>query len=98
MPGYTLLPTTAPQSQDQLTRRQLPRVVTAGFYLVRRSVLYDLGAEVAALNRTEILLIALTIAGVLVEHVRVSCLYLCLHNSVPTTANQHIYSCTRTKY
>ena len=52
-------------------------------YLISRAVLYDLRAEVGALNGTQILLVGLAVTGVLVQHVRGPRLDLRFNNGRP---------------
>ena len=56
--------------------------VTDG-HLVLAAVLNDLGTQVAALDGAQVLLVALAVAGVLVEHVGHARLYLRLDDAVP---------------
>ena len=59
-------------------------------YLVRWGVLDDLGAEVGALDGAEILLIALPVAGVLVEDVGRSSLNLGVDDGGPQSLGFHL--------
>lgn len=45
-------------------------------HLLSACVLHNLSAEVAGLDGAQVLLVALTIAGILVQHVRCACLGL----------------------
>ena len=52
-------------------------------HLVLTAVFHDLGTQVAAFDRTKVLLVAFAITMILVQHVRRSCLYLRFDNRVP---------------
>ena len=58
--------------------------------LVRSGVLHDLGTEVGALDGAEVLLVALPVAGVLVEHVGGPGLNLALDDAVPQLLGLHL--------
>ena len=51
--------------------------------LIFARVLENLSAEIAALDRAKVLLVALSIAGVFEKQVRSSCLNLCVNNLIP---------------
>merc|ERR1719234_1807752 len=55
----------------------------ADSYLIRSRVLYDFCAKVGTLDGPQVLLVALSVARVLVEHVGSSCLNLRLNNGIP---------------
>ena len=52
-------------------------------YLIRWTVLDNLCAQVAALDGSQVLLITLPVASILIQHVWVSCFSLCLNDGVP---------------
>lgn len=52
-------------------------------YLILTGVLYDLCAQITAFDGAQILLVALTVAGVLVKHIRRTSLSLRLNDSMP---------------
>mmetsp|Transcript_43278 Transcript_43278/g.109704 ORF Transcript_43278/g.109704 Transcript_43278/m.109704 type:complete len:430 (-) Transcript_43278:280-1569(-) len=58
--------------------------------LVRRSVLDDLGTQIRAVDRAEVLLVRLPVTVVLVEHVRSTGLHLRLQNAEPQLLGLHI--------
>jgi hypothetical protein len=60
------------------------------FYLVRRAVLDDLGAEIGALDGSQILLIGFSVACVLVEHVRSPSLDLRVNDGGPQGLSLHL--------
>lgn len=58
-------------------------------HLVFACVLYDLCAQIAGFYGAQILLVALPVAGVLVEHVRCTSFCLRLNDAVPHLLGLH---------
>lgn len=58
-------------------------------HLVLASVLHNLCAQVATFDGTQVLLVALAIAGILVQHVGSACLRLGLNDGVPQLLSLH---------
>jgi len=58
-------------------------------YLILTGVLYNLCAQVTAFNGAQVLLVALAVAGILVEHVRCAGLCLRLNDGMPHLLSLH---------
>ena len=62
------------------------------YYLIRGTVFDDFRAQVTTLDGTKVLLVALSVAGILVKHVRRSCLSLCLDYGIPQLLCLYLFS------
>ncbi len=58
-------------------------------YLIFACVFYDLRAQIAGFDGTQILLVALPVAGILVQHVRRTSFCLRLDDGVPQLLSLH---------
>ena len=62
------------------------------YYLISGAVFDNFRAQVTTLDGTKVLLVAFSIAGILVKHVRRSCLSLCLDYGIPQLLCLYLFS------
>ena len=75
----------------ELGKRNAGKITNSHFILV--CVFHDLGAEIRALDSSQVLLIALAIASIFVEHVGSACLNLGVNDLLPQPACLDLFSC-----